>query len=265
LSLVRTVLFLFHLLLLLGIMLHAKPLNRCYLSVTSVLWLAAWILTLAGLGALTAKSHTSNATGMASLDWTRLFFSLIVACLFIGLEYKLWLQPYRFCVYTLMLMDFIFLVVVATHPASSVPNSASVSAYLAGLIVSGMVEMVWLLAITVDPESCVGKYAYTECTDCAPLAAAKSPESDAELGQQQVPPATPAKDDSQPVIVASDNAKAKALYDYAKNDPREMSLVAGETIDVVSSQGNWWLCRRLNVDGSVAEEGHAPSNFLQKL
>jgi len=56
--------------------------------------------------------------------------------------------------------------------------------------------------------------------------------------------------------------KAQALYSYTANadDPRELSFLQGEILDIGDKRSDWWPARSAN--GSV---GIAPSNYLQLL
>jgi amphiphysin len=54
-------------------------------------------------------------------------------------------------------------------------------------------------------------------------------------------------------------AEAKALYDYEAQEDTEISFSAGDTIQVFSMEGDWWLgCTTTN-----KKKGHFPNNFVQ--
>lgn len=53
-------------------------------------------------------------------------------------------------------------------------------------------------------------------------------------------------------------AEAKALYDYEAQEDTEISFSAGETIQVYSMDGDWWLGCTSN-----KKQGHFPNNFVQ--
>ena len=55
--------------------------------------------------------------------------------------------------------------------------------------------------------------------------------------------------------------KAEVLYSYVHNDSDELDLVAGEIIEVLSTEEDpWWLCKN-----RFGTSGMAPNNYLKRV
>ncbi|KAH8988285.1 SH3 domain-containing protein [Lactarius hatsudake] len=61
-------------------------------------------------------------------------------------------------------------------------------------------------------------------------------------------------------IIGRAGYKAKALYAYtaSPDEPNDISFSAGETLDIIEKDGDWWQARK--EDGTL---GTAPSNYLR--
>lgn len=54
-----------------------------------------------------------------------------------------------------------------------------------------------------------------------------------------------------------------ALYDFIGSEESELSFKAGDQIQVVKTDQEWWEAKKINSDGSkTGEKGFVPSNYL---
>ncbi|XP_010288896.1 PREDICTED: tyrosine-protein kinase Blk-like, partial [Phaethon lepturus] len=52
-----------------------------------------------------------------------------------------------------------------------------------------------------------------------------------------------------------------ALYDFPASSDRDLPLVKGEKLQVLSNEGDWWLAKSL----SSGRKGYIPSNFVAQV
>ncbi|NXV21018.1 BLK kinase, partial [Cepphus grylle] len=58
-----------------------------------------------------------------------------------------------------------------------------------------------------------------------------------------------------------DNFVVVALYDFPASSDRDLQLVKGEKLQVLSNEGEWWLAKSL----SSGRKGYIPSNFVAQV
>ncbi|NXX84948.1 BLK kinase, partial [Urocolius indicus] len=58
-----------------------------------------------------------------------------------------------------------------------------------------------------------------------------------------------------------DNLVVVALYDFPASSDRDLQLVKGEKLQVLSNEGDWWLAKSL----SSGRKGYIPSNFVAQV
>ncbi|KAI6072009.1 Tyrosine-protein kinase Blk isoform X1 [Aix galericulata] len=58
-----------------------------------------------------------------------------------------------------------------------------------------------------------------------------------------------------------ENVIVIALYDFAASSDRDLELVKGEKLQVLSNEGEWWLAKSL----STGKKGYIPSNFVAQV
>ncbi|XP_057283735.1 tyrosine-protein kinase Blk isoform X2 [Pezoporus wallicus] len=58
-----------------------------------------------------------------------------------------------------------------------------------------------------------------------------------------------------------DNLIVIALYDFPASSDRDLQLVKGEKLQVLSNEGDWWLAKSL----SSGRKGYIPSNFVAQV
>ncbi|KAJ3589879.1 hypothetical protein NHX12_010720 [Muraenolepis orangiensis] len=56
----------------------------------------------------------------------------------------------------------------------------------------------------------------------------------------------------------------KALYAFESRDEIELSIREGDVLRLVSREGDWWMVRKMDQDGSVVGSGFVPGNYLEK-
>ncbi|OXB78611.1 UNVERIFIED_CONTAM: hypothetical protein H355_010091 [Colinus virginianus] len=57
---------------------------------------------------------------------------------------------------------------------------------------------------------------------------------------------------------AQDDVIVIALYDFAASSDRDLELVKGEKLQILSNEGDWWLAKSLQ----SGKKGYIPSNFV---
>lgn len=57
---------------------------------------------------------------------------------------------------------------------------------------------------------------------------------------------------------AQDDTIVIALYDFAASSDRDLELVKGEKLQILSNEGDWWLAKSLR----SGKKGYIPSNFV---
>ncbi|NXH42490.1 BLK kinase, partial [Dicaeum eximium] len=67
--------------------------------------------------------------------------------------------------------------------------------------------------------------------------------------------------DSKEFILLSDPLFVVALYDFPASSDRDLELVKGEKLQVLSNEGDWWLAKSL----STGRKGYVPSNFVARV
>ncbi|KAJ7421278.1 Tyrosine-protein kinase Blk [Willisornis vidua] len=60
---------------------------------------------------------------------------------------------------------------------------------------------------------------------------------------------------------AQDNLVVVALYDFPASSDRDLELVKGEKLQILSNDGDWWLAKSL----SSGRKGYIPSNFVAQV
>ncbi|OPJ76145.1 tyrosine-protein kinase Blk isoform A [Patagioenas fasciata monilis] len=63
------------------------------------------------------------------------------------------------------------------------------------------------------------------------------------------------------LFLLSDNLIVIALYDFPASSDRDLQLVKGEKLQVLSNEGDWWLAKSL----SSGRKGYIPSNFVAQV
>uniref|UniRef100_A0A8C5IWJ9 Tyrosine-protein kinase n=1 Tax=Junco hyemalis TaxID=40217 RepID=A0A8C5IWJ9_JUNHY len=67
--------------------------------------------------------------------------------------------------------------------------------------------------------------------------------------------------DAKELILLSDHLLVVALYDFPASSDRDLELVKGEKLQVLSKEGDWWLAKSL----STGRKGYIPSNFVAQV
>jgi len=215
--------------------------NPFYLA-TLGLALIGWIITFAG----------SIAGRLKGVIWFYIIYELF---LIIGVLLSIstnTLRHYRFAFVGFLSVGVVWF--TNTIDAFLGLSTPELQAVAAGSIFLCIVMIVWIISFGSENDSFISKIINSWALN----------KPGATVGGVTDGPITLGPVQELNTVVVSPNAdyayKARALYDYEANpeDQNELSLIKGETLDIVDNKGKWWQAKK--ADETI---GIAPSNCLQ--
>ncbi|SAM01504.1 hypothetical protein [Absidia glauca] len=251
------------------------------LLVTTVVSLAAWVISFGGLCAL-------RVTGAS---WWVMIFELLlivgVVCLILTgtfVEYRLVVLAFLAVSVSYLTSELSAAVPLSTMWGYSYQR-APAGAYSAGYILLIMIQIIWVLIFGSEPHSYLGRFgqhgsnsvqhtsgAAAAAGAAGGFAAAQSHSNNnvnepIEMTQDKTAyegqPTHESSGMSHPSMATSPvleyTERVEALHEYQANpeDPSELSFERGDLLEIVDRRGNWWQARK--ADGST---GIIPSNYF---
>ncbi|KAI8336559.1 hypothetical protein BC941DRAFT_427438 [Chlamydoabsidia padenii] len=251
------------------------------LLITTVVSLAAWVVSFGGLCAL-------RVTGGS---WWIMVFELLLVVGVICLILTGLFVEYRLVVLAFLAVSITYLTgqlsvaVPLSGPSGDHDLRASAGAYAAGYIILIIIQIIWVFIFGSEPHSYFGRFGHHgvqhgpsssgavgatggfAAASAAHTASNNNINEPIEMTQDKTAlegqPTNQSSTISHPSMVNSPviqyTERVEALHEYQANpeDPAELSFERGELLEIADRRGNWWQARK--ADGST---GIIPSNYF---